>query len=49
MNFEWDESKSNSNKSKHGIDFETAKNIFLDENRIEIMQQYLVIIILYKD
>ena len=28
MNFEWDESKSNSNKSKHGIDFETAKNNF---------------------
>ncbi len=40
MNFEWDESKSNSNKSKHGIDFETAKNIFLDENRIEIIAPY---------
>ncbi|MCL5674113.1 MAG: BrnT family toxin [Deltaproteobacteria bacterium] len=40
MNFEWDESKSNTNKSKHGIDFETAKNIFLDENRVEIMASY---------
>ena len=40
MNFEWDESKSNSNKSKHGIDFETSKNIFLDENRIEIIATY---------
>ena len=40
MIFEWDESKSNSNKSKHGIDFETAKNIFLDENRIEIIAPY---------
>ncbi len=40
MNFEWDESKSNSNKIKHGIDFETAKNICLDENRIEIIAPY---------
>ncbi len=36
MNFEWDNDKSDSNKMKHGIDFETAKNIWLDENRIEI-------------
>ena len=36
MKFEWDNDKSNSNKMKHGIDFETAKNIWLDENRIEI-------------
>lgn len=36
MKFEWDNDKSNSNKEKHGIDFETAKNIWLDENRIEI-------------
>jgi hypothetical protein len=39
-NFEWDKSKSNANKSKHGIDFETAKNIFLDENRVEIIAPY---------
>jgi len=25
MKFEWDTDKSSSNKSKHGIDFETAK------------------------
>jgi uncharacterized DUF497 family protein len=36
MKFEWNNDKSNSNKMKHGIDFETAKNIWLDENRIEI-------------
>lgn len=36
MNFEWNNDKSNSNKMKHGIDFETAKNIWLDENRIKI-------------
>lgn len=36
MNFEWDADKSNANMAKHGIDFDTAKNIWLDENRIEI-------------
>ncbi|MCL4428265.1 MAG: BrnT family toxin [Deltaproteobacteria bacterium] len=40
MNFEWDESKSIINKSKHGIDFCTAKDIFLDENRVEIIAPY---------
>ena len=28
--------KSRSNLIKHGIDFETAKNLWLDEDRIEI-------------
>lgn len=28
--------KSRANREKHGIDFETAKNLWLDENRIEI-------------
>ena len=36
MRFEWDPKKSSANKTKHGIDFETAKNIWLDENRVEI-------------
>jgi len=36
MKFEWDAKKSSANKIKHGIDFETAKNIWLDENRAEI-------------
>lgn len=36
MNFEWDSEKNKTNKEKHGIDFETAKDIWLDENRIEI-------------
>lgn len=40
MNFEWDESKSIENKNKHGINFESAKNIFLDENRVEIIAPY---------
>ena len=36
MQFEWDEGKSGSNSLKHGIDFEMAKGLWLDENRIEI-------------
>jgi uncharacterized DUF497 family protein len=36
VKFEWDEDKSRINKAKHGIDFETARDLWLDENRIEI-------------
>lgn len=36
MAFEWDPRKSAANKMKHGIDFETAQGLWLDENRIEI-------------
>jgi uncharacterized DUF497 family protein len=36
MDFEWDPVKSRSNLRKHGIDFETARNLWLDENRVEI-------------
>jgi uncharacterized DUF497 family protein len=36
MKFEWDNDKSSANMAKHGIDFEDAKNIWLDENRVEI-------------
>ncbi len=32
---EWDDEKNNINKKKHGISFETAARIFLDDNRIE--------------
>jgi uncharacterized DUF497 family protein len=42
MDFEWDSDKSVSNKAKHGIDFETAKSIWLDENRVEIHAPYPV-------
>ncbi len=31
MKFLWDEKKSKSNKFKHGISFEEAKTVFLDE------------------
>lgn len=36
MQFEWDEKKAAANIRKHGIPFETAAKVFLDENRIEI-------------
>ena len=42
MKFEWDANKSDANKLKHGIDFKTAKNIWFDEDRIEIQVPYPV-------
>ena len=36
MQFEFDESKSRSNKLKHGIDFVEAQSLWLDELRVEI-------------
>jgi uncharacterized DUF497 family protein len=36
MKFEWDSEKSRTNQDKQGIDFETAKNLWLDEDQIEI-------------
>jgi len=40
MDFEWDENKSNSNKTKHGIDFSTAQLMWDDANRVEIEAPY---------
>lgn len=40
MEFEWDENKSHSNKIKHGIDFDTAKYLWNDSNRVEIEAPY---------
>ncbi|MEW6052455.1 MAG: BrnT family toxin [Nitrospirota bacterium] len=40
MKFEWDSRKSSANMDKHGIDFESAKALWLDENRIEIEAPY---------
>ena len=36
MKFEWNPNKSESNRRKHGIDFEAAKALWLDDNRVEI-------------
>ena len=42
MKFEWDADKDRSNLLKHGIHFEEAKNLWLDENRIQIQAPYPV-------
>ncbi|MEI7437617.1 MAG: BrnT family toxin [bacterium] len=34
MRFEWDESKSRQNRRKHGVSFEEAGTVFLDENAV---------------
>ncbi|HEY5339349.1 MAG TPA: BrnT family toxin [Rhizomicrobium sp.] len=36
MDFEFDPAKSAANKAKHGIDFEQAREIWSDDNRLEI-------------
>jgi uncharacterized DUF497 family protein len=36
MNFEFDEKKSHANKTKHGIDFNEAKQLWSDDYLIEI-------------
>ncbi|MDY6836808.1 MAG: BrnT family toxin [Thermodesulfobacteriota bacterium] len=36
MKFEWNETKSLRNKRKHGIDFETATDLWNDGNRVEL-------------
>ncbi len=35
MEFEWDVNKNNRNINKHGLSFETGKNVFEDKNRID--------------
>jgi hypothetical protein len=35
LSFEWDSNKNKSNIKKHGISFEEARSVFLDENAIE--------------
>jgi uncharacterized DUF497 family protein len=36
MQFEYDPAKSASNKAKHGIDFEQAKALWADDQRIDL-------------
>ena len=40
MNFEYDPNKSAGNKDKHGIDFEEAKALWNDYNRLEVPAAY---------
>jgi uncharacterized DUF497 family protein len=37
MDFEFDPAKSAANLLKHGIDFEQAREIWNDDNRVELM------------
>ena len=37
---EWDDDKNEINKRKHKLSFETAAEIFLDENRIEDYDEF---------
>ncbi|MEM7132083.1 MAG: BrnT family toxin [Chloroflexota bacterium] len=37
MEFEWDQKKNHANMQKHGIDFQDAKNVFLDPRYITEM------------
>ncbi len=34
IEFEWDEAKSQENQRKHGVSFEEAQTVFLDENAL---------------
>ena len=36
LNFEWDETKSSSNRAKHGIDFDETVTVFTDTLAITI-------------
>jgi len=40
MTFEWDDEKSRSNQAKHGIDFDAARALWDDGNRVEIQSPY---------
>lgn len=40
MKFEWDDNKNLANKSKHGIDFNLAVEMWKDGNRVEIQSPY---------
>ena len=41
MDFEFDPEKSAANLAKHGIDFETARALWLDDRRITILSEYV--------
>jgi len=36
LTFDWDTGKSASNQKKHGVSFEEAQTVFLDENALII-------------
>ncbi len=40
MEFEWNEDKSQRNRTKHGISFETATLVFDDPNHLSIQDRF---------
>jgi len=40
MHFEWNDKKSRTNETKHGISFDAARNLWNDKNRVEIHTSY---------
>ena len=36
LRFEWDPSKASSNRKRHGVSFEEAQSVFLDDNALLI-------------
>ena len=40
MRFEWDDEKSCTNKAKHDIDFYSAKRLWDDPHRVEVLASY---------
>jgi uncharacterized DUF497 family protein len=41
MRFEFDKNKSKLNKHRHGIDFETAKKLWTDPDRIQVPARWV--------
>jgi len=42
VKFEYDPAKSESNQSKHGINFEQAQQLWLDPQRVEIQAKSMI-------
>ena len=40
MKYEWNEHKNRANSAKHGIDFETATNLWSNGDRVEIQTTF---------
>ena len=39
MRFEWDDSKNDANKAKHGLSFYEAQGAFFDKHRVILLDQ----------
>ncbi|TVR59868.1 MAG: BrnT family toxin [Spirochaetaceae bacterium] len=39
VSFEWDETKNRDNQQTHGVSFEEAQSVFLDENAVQFYDE----------